>query len=394
LVLGALALSVQAAVLYGLLRAHSRGLALLLALLVWAGLARGQTWLALETNLFCALVLATLHAHHLHRPVLCGLGLGLAFLCRYDGALLIPVLALQGWRQRRAIPKRELLVAFAVVAPWLVGATLYFGSFLPQTLSAKRGIVAPLGYLGHYLRFLSAEWLGALLPNAWPIFVAPAGWLAGIVVVRRLPQLHGLVLFSVLLLGCYALIGPPPEQHWHMYPVTLTAGVVLALAVLAGLGRVQGRVPALFGAAGLVLVMVTGLRTVSWSRTIGTAFWLGHRQRCYETVADWMRANVLPGQVFLAREVGTLGFLTRQRMIDPYGLINETNEFPVTQSPAALAKLIARYQPTVMLADSPQEGRWLEQHTPLRVVRIFPWNAPWSTVLVSSPSVLRNQPPE
>jgi hypothetical protein len=381
LVIGALGLSLQGAALYGLLRGHSRGLAMLLALLVWAGLARGQTWLALETNLFCALVLATLYAQHVKRPVLCGLCLGLAFLCRYDGALLIPVVIIQGWRQR-AVPKRELLVAFAVVAPWLVGATLYFGSFLPQTLSAKRGVVAPLGYLGHYVRFFASEWLSRLVPSGWPIVLAPVGWLAGLVVVRRLPQLSGLVLFSILLLASYTVIGPPPEQHWHMYPVTLTAGVLLALAVLTGLQRLVPRLPAVFVTAGLALVMATGLHTLTWSRTIKTEFWLGHRQHCYEAVADWIKAHVPPGQVFLAREVGTLGFLTQQRMIDPFGLINETNEFPVTQSPAALARLIARYQPTLMLADSPQEGRWLEQHTPLRVVQVFPWNAPWSTLLV------------
>jgi len=394
LLIGSLGLSLQGAALYGLVREHSRGLAILLVLLLWAGMAGAQPWLTLETNLFCALVLATLYAQHRHYPGLCGLGLGLAFLCRYDGALLIPVLIIQTWRQRRAFPQRALLVAFAVVAPWLIGATLYFGTFLPQTLGAKQAIVTPLAYLGHYLHYFAAEWLDRFLPNGWSMILAPVGWLFGLVTIRRLPQLQGLFLFSLLLLGSYAVIGPPPPQHWHMYPVTLTAGVVLALAVLTGLQQLGRRWPAVFVAVGLLLVMITGRHTVVWSRTIGTEFWLGHRHHCYEVVADWIKANVLPDQVFMAHEVGTLGFLTRQRMIDPYGLINETNEFPTTQSPAALAKLIAHYRPTLMLADSPQEGRWLEQNTPLRVVKIFPWNAPWSTLLVSSPGVLRGQPPD
>lgn len=394
LLIGSLGLSLQGAALYGLLREHSRKLALLLALLLWAGMAGAQTWLALETNLFCALLLATLYAQHRSRPVLCGLGLGLAFLCRYDGALLIPVLIIQTWRQRRAFPQRELLIAFAVAAPWLIGATLYFGTFLPQTLGAKRAIVTPLAYLGHYLHYFAAEWLDRFLPKGWSMVLAPVGWLAGLVMLRRLPQLQGLLLFSLLLLGGYAVIGPPPLQHWHMYPVTLTAGVLLALAVLTGLQHLGRRWPAAFVAIGLLLVTITGRHTVAWSRTLATDFWLGHRHHCYEVVADWIKANVLPGQVFLAHEVGTLGFLTQQRMIDPYGLINETNEFPATQSPSALGRLIAHYQPTLMLADSPQEGRWLERNTPLRVVKIFPWNAPWSTVLVSSPSVLRGQPTE
>jgi len=40
----------------------------------------------------------------------------------------------------------------------------------------------------------------------------------------------------------------------------------------------------------------------------------------------------------------------------------------------------------MMLADSLTEGRWAEENTDLRVVKVFPWATHWSTLLVKSPA--------
>ena len=87
--------------------------------------------------------------------------------------------------------------------------------------------------------------------------------------------------------------------------------------------------------------------------------------------------------------MGTLGYLTRDRMIDPYGLINDTNEYPVTQSPSALLRMVQRYRPTVVLIFPVFHGLWLEQQTDLRVVKKFAWNSLGAALLVNSPDVLQ-----
>jgi hypothetical protein len=400
--LGAAALSLQGLMLYSMARRFSPVLALLLGLLAWAGLAGGHTWLALETNLFVALVLATLRAHQLGHPLLCGLCLGLTILCRYDGVLLIPVLLIESRLQGRKFPRRELVVCFATVAPWLAAATLYFGSCLPQTLLAKRASSSFGEYLGHYLHHAAEQPLSMLFPALSPsvmFALALLGWASGILLMlRHLPELRAYLIFAVLLFLGYASIGPPPVQHWHMYPLILGSSVLLVLGSIGwlvraaawrgGFGGVHWRM-LLPLVPGLVMLVLTGMHTLSWAAGIDQDYWLGQRHHRYETVAAWMKENLKPGQVFLAAEVGTLGYLTRDRMIDPYGLINDTNEYPVTQTPSALLRLVRRYRPTVVLIFPVFHGLWLEEQTDLRVVKKFAWNSLGAALLVNSPDVLQ-----
>jgi Gpi18-like mannosyltransferase len=90
------------------------------AILIGAIGAHG--WLALETNLQTALALATLWSVEREKDLLAGILLGLAFLCRYDAALLVPIVVAERWLLRRALPVHTLLVSLAVVFPWRAAA--------------------------------------------------------------------------------------------------------------------------------------------------------------------------------------------------------------------------------------------------------------------------------
>src|SRR5258707_797363 len=116
-------------------------------------------WLALETNLLGALVLAVVWALANRREILCGVLLGFAFLCRYDAGLLVPICVIAWWLEVHIFPKRLLLAAFVVVAPWLGWAQIYFGSFMPQTFFAKQHITQPGVYFAVAMsRFATSPW--------------------------------------------------------------------------------------------------------------------------------------------------------------------------------------------------------------------------------------------
>ncbi|HEU4753052.1 MAG TPA: hypothetical protein VFU47_08080, partial [Armatimonadota bacterium] len=71
------------------------------------------------------------------RPLLCGLALGLLILVRPDG--LLAALVLLGLRalRTRAVPWLPAGVAVLVTLPWVVSATLYYGSPIPNSIPAK-----------------------------------------------------------------------------------------------------------------------------------------------------------------------------------------------------------------------------------------------------------------
>jgi hypothetical protein len=116
---------------------------------------------------------------------------------------------------------------------------------------------------------------------------------------------------------------------------------------------------------------------------------LGERHARYETVAAWVKDHVRHDASFMSYEVGTLGYLTRMHMIDPFGLINETNDWPRTKSPGDYIALLRHYQPDVVLLDTAKQGRLLEQHEGYHIVKVFDWKGHWTTLVIRAPEVLR-----
>jgi hypothetical protein len=201
--------------------------------------------------------------------------------------------------------------------------------------------------------------------------------------------------FGALLLLAYAFIGPPAVQHWHMYVPALmyrVSCVVGCLCLIQSVARKWLRAEwagALAFAYSIALATPMVVRARDSAQKTVASFWLGHRHERYTEVSAWLTAHVEAGRSVLAPEVGTLGYLTRRRMIDPSGLINETNAFPRVPSLANLAGVVARYEPDVMLLDSHAQGVFFEQATEFRVVKSFEGD-PWSTILVRSPDVLKD----
>ena len=88
----------------------------------------------LETSLYVALIWLTVYLAGPGTPWRVGVAAGLALLCRPDAALLIgPLLVGMAGDARR----RAAIVALAVVGPWALWATWYFGHPLPHSIIAK-----------------------------------------------------------------------------------------------------------------------------------------------------------------------------------------------------------------------------------------------------------------
>ena len=395
--LGAASLTAQSLLLYRLLRDTSRGFAALAAALIWLGWAGAHAWLALETNLVATFALATLWSLQQRRDALAGLFLGLAFLGRYDAGLLVPIVTIGQWLRTRTLPIRMLLVAAAVVLPWLVFATLYFGSPLPNTFAAKQRLTEPAEYARQYFEhFAGQPWSALGLPTSYQFF-SPLLWILGLAALPRLAasRVFEFIVFGLLLFAAYARIGPPAGHHWHLYPATLVFNLLALVGLVEILDGLRKRFPlqqrAWRGVAVTVAAAMLGLavaESLRFSRELPDAFWFGARHRRYAATAEWTAAHVQPGRSLLAIEVGTLGYLSGLRMIDASGLINPTNDFPRTHSLPSYVELVRRFQPDLVLANTSDDGHAIASSTGYRVAHVFEWKQPWSTLLVRTPDVL------
>ena len=361
----ALALGAQAFFLYLLLRDRLPWTAVAVAALALFGVFGSHAWLAMETNLFAALVLATVWALARRRLVACGVALGLAFLTRYDAVLLVPLvpfwLRREGWRRALA----PLLVAAVPVVPWLLAAGLYFGSPLPTSLGAKSGVTPWPRYLEHCRHLLlRLPGKGASAVNALLAGVAAA--LGVVHLVRWLRDLAPLALFALAEGIVYVALGPPIDQAWHLYVPQLTVTLLVVIGILGTCERIADFVPSLpplarwrlplVAALALLLIWLQALQCYGFSRSYRDDLWLGARHDRYAAVSRWVRAHVTSRPTFLAPEVGTLGYLADARMIDPYGLVSPISGFARKPTATRLVDLIAGHRPRPGAGRFPARG--------------------------------------
>ncbi len=311
-------------------------------LVLWGGFAT-YSLTGMETSFYTLLLFAAALAGWRRRWVWTGLWLGLALLTRYDAVVFAgPLLAWLSWRELaapgpRRLPRGPLLatgVASALLVPWLVFASVYFGSPLPNTLAAKQALLSIAQYLtasadmfalGLFSPFLlAAERVSTPLEGAAALaFLAPIPFQ-----LRALARGGGNALVFLLhALGLwfgYAWIGSS-VCSWHLVPGSCSLALVALLAWRGLLGRLRLGLPAVWGSLlllGLSFVALPGnLRLQADSLRSSPSYLL--RERGYEEMARWMRARGLLDLVLLSDEPGYFTHLTGCRVVDGQGLVTK-----------------------------------------------------------------------
>ena len=172
----------------------------------------------LTTTLGLAAVLAAWH----RREVLTGVLLGFAVLSKFEAGLLCVPLAAGWWWAFRKPPWRMALAAVAVVAPWALFATVYYGSPIPNSFTTK---------LGDQYRAFDRAWV--LKQADLTLGVLAVGFSALRIVrgeARDRVVVVGLTGWFVLLLVTLSLLDLGDTYPWY-----LTA-LFPPLAILAGAG--------------------------------------------------------------------------------------------------------------------------------------------------------------
>ncbi len=170
----------------------------------------------METQLAVAILLWSIDTVMAGRIIASGVSFGLALLVRPDFLIWDAVAGLDLLARFRSKALKAAVVAFAVVAPWLIFTTLYYGSPIPQTIIAKSGrFVTPppagvdvIGLVGWVVQSI-AERVSALtltfapfyedtlttsapLPLGLALFVTILMWLLvikGVIATWRIPGL-------------------------------------------------------------------------------------------------------------------------------------------------------------------------------------------------------------
>jgi hypothetical protein len=244
---------------------------------IYYGMAGMETQIAVAILLWA--VVSTLH----RRPVATGVLYGLSVLARPDFVLFVG-LALVWWLlQDRRAALRITVLAGAVVAPWVLFTTLYYGSPIPNTIQAKAlrypipwpDSLAPGAWWEFTANQVSARegWLWRTFSPFWehvfvndaPLLPTFATWFAGglialalagaVGVWRAFPAIRPAVAFAGLF-AFYRLIALPGSYYDWYYP-PLTALVILFAGY--AVHRLSGLSPRVPVVAGLLVTLSFGI---------------------------------------------------------------------------------------------------------------------------------------
>lgn len=353
----------------------------LMAALLWAVAPMSVTFAigGMETSVFILLLVLSADLYVNGRTRWAAFTCALLLLTRPDGALWVgPVLVdvvRRGWLARRW-PLAPAGVFLLTLAPWIIFATLYFGSPLPHSIAAKAVAyrLAPIeGFrrlLQHYATpFFENEIIPSHLSSViLYVFMIYLGlsFIGALALLKRDSRAWPLALYPWLYFAAFA-IANPLIFRWYLAPL-LPFYFLLILCGLAKFtsdiwkvlrdkenARRWATITFLLPTSGFVLFSLN-----AWalqpdhgpSRPAPDMAW--HQlELLYEEVGrDLAARGATPQTVVAAGDVGALGFYSQARILDTVGLMSPEASAYYPLDPAlyvinyAVApQLILDYQP-------------------------------------------------
>jgi hypothetical protein len=294
------------------------------------------TALGAETYLFAFLLVLSFSLYLDDQLLWAGFCIGLLFLTRGEGVLLLPLLlSLTGFQclTTRAAgwwtKALKLVVGFAVPAGlWLVYAGLRFGNPLPNSLAVKHAY-AQTEWFPPFLTSLvdvwAPNWNRSFAPKELPALnlwwlVTGIGLGVGLM-YRRQWLLY--IAWIVLYIVGYSLL-EVAGAWWYQLPILFVLQLYFALGVIACIELIRRWVRPQAAATALALLLVGWLTWVQAGPVVRNAFhYTGDgRGPSYTALSKWLRANTQETDRVAFVEIGYIGYFTDNRILDLAGLVN------------------------------------------------------------------------
>jgi hypothetical protein len=296
-------------------------------------------FLGMEAYLFAFLLVVGVVVYFQERWLLTGVIVGLLFLTRGEGLLLLPTFMLyrlgeiwnreQRWHSLIDSSWLKILLGCSIVILiWSLYAWDTFGQILPNTLSAKMAQKEA----GHWRSFpyrLLTEWmptwgqqfalLGCSALNLWWILV-----ITGTVYVlfKNKQWVILLIWISFYIIGYTVL--DVAAYWWYQLPILFVLQIMVALGLVAiqeYTAKLGGKLNYLGYVISITLTLVVALLLVR-PRIDSVIHSAGDpRASSYLALADWFNENTEPSQSVAYVEIGYLGYYTENQIIDLMGLI-------------------------------------------------------------------------
>jgi hypothetical protein len=305
----------------------------------------------METEVVIFFLVASYAAYIARRTRLSAALMALAVLTRPDALIaasllladmgLRPLLARDGGplaARLRRLPWAEVAIFCALLLPWVIFATAYFGSPLPQSVQAKvhayhldafSALVRLLQHLS--TPFFEHEIFGRFWPAVGLVLYLVLYLVGGLRQVRRVGRALPQALYPLVYVIVFSAANPLIFR-WYLAPPLpfYLLGILIGLcAMLTDLARRLGRERIGAWATGLViaLLLLSSLNAYTLRPDHGPArpapemAWF-KLELLYRQAAERIKAQLEPGDLIAAGDIGAVGWYSGAPILDTVGLIS------------------------------------------------------------------------
>jgi arabinofuranosyltransferase len=309
----------------------------LAAAAVWAVAPMSVTFAigGMETSLVVLLLLAIAHAHFTSRHKAAALLAALALLTRPDTLLFIaPIGLLRLMALVQPMDDRPTWAEAALFAvPLLAWGAFAFGTYgtpFPNSVAAKSVayVLPPEAALVRLLQHYATPFLGHLTFGNWWIgvgllFLLPLYFLGSAALIHKERSRWAMMVYPLVYFIVFAAFNPLLFR-WYLTPPL----PFYFLGIFAGVNRLASDLkrPAILTVFSILAVLLT-LR--GWtvrpdhgpSRPAPQMAYIG-LEEVYRQVAEDLVAEMEPGYRLAAGDIGVLGYITGEQILDAVGLIS------------------------------------------------------------------------
>jgi len=290
--------------------------------------------LGMETSLVIALMLWVAWAWLGQRKRLAVVLAVALILTRQDSTLWLIFLGLEIWRREKTLPWREAVAVSALVLPWFVFSFWRYGSFLPNSATAKFG-QNELMAVGGQQPFWRELWLAATSELSKPItFLFAALPLFGLgVIASRVRHLWWLAGWTILYVASYLWLGVV-SFPWYFVPPLTVAALIISIGggLLLGGPRYGEGEPAgqpLLASSPWLSRMLQVLGVLALAALVGGQFTnmrsfisLPEGPAAYVSTGQWLAQNTPEEASVVTIEIGIIGYYSQRPIVDTMGLVS------------------------------------------------------------------------
>jgi hypothetical protein len=348
----------------------------LVAFVVFAGffflepIVRNSSSGGMESSLYVLLILGIVYASLTQRWTLAGIMAALVFLTRPDGLIIVGVIFSYYLISQKSFPFRAALAFAAVLAPWLMFATIYYGNPIPSGVWAKlvlgKDYSTPLGEKFNFVYFHRKSILLFI-----PVLLGLGGLAYASYNAARNRRWDLAIFPAFFILFNFAFMLTSTAKGWFWYFVPLYVPLYLFAGYICG--EIVEKLP--LARVAVLAYVVISIGVIYYRSIPNEIRWLELRSESWNVglkqASVWINNNTPSNAVIMCKTAGIPGYYAKRKLIDPLCIISPQLLKDYPGKGEAEIETLRKLKPDVYISWYKHDDKYPDMRENYHIVKVF-----------------------